>query len=77
VTRIAAQALAIGAIRGKLPPAQAPQLCSLVGEPPEGNGWVSEIKFDGNRLLAAVEDGMFVCSPAMAMIGLSGCRRSA
>jgi bifunctional non-homologous end joining protein LigD len=57
VSPIAARRPAIGAIRGKLPQAQAPQLCSLVGEPPEGDEWVSEIKFDGYRLLAAVEDG--------------------
>ena len=57
MTRIAARRPAIGAIRGKLPQAQAPQLCSLVAEPPEGNEWVSEIKFDGYRLLATVEDG--------------------
>ena len=57
MTRVAARAPAIGAIRGKLPQAQAPQLCSLVAEPPDGNEWVSEIKFDGYRLLATVEDG--------------------
>jgi ATP-dependent DNA ligase len=57
VTGIAARRPAIGALRGKLPQAQAPQLCSLVAEPPEGNEWVSEVKFDGYRLLATVEDG--------------------
>ena len=57
MTRIATRRPAIGAIRGKLPETQAPQLCSLVAEPPEGNEWVSEIKFDGYRLLATVEDG--------------------
>ncbi|MGH7211453.1 MAG: DNA ligase D, partial [Acetobacteraceae bacterium] len=46
-----------GAIRGKLPPRQAPQLCALAGEPPEGADWVSEIKFDGYRLLALLEAG--------------------
>jgi bifunctional non-homologous end joining protein LigD len=57
VSRIAAQQPAIGATRGKPPQTQAPQLCSLVAEPPEGNEWVSEIKFDGYRLLAMVGDG--------------------
>ena len=57
MTRVAARAPATGAIRGNLPQAQAPQLCSLVTEPPEGKEWVSEVKFDGYRLLATVEDG--------------------
>jgi bifunctional non-homologous end joining protein LigD len=48
---------AIGAVRGPLPEAQAPQLCLLVADPPEGAEWVSEIKFDGYRLLAAVQNG--------------------
>ena len=38
-------------IRGTLPERQAPQLCSLVAEPPEGEEWIPEIKFDGYRLL--------------------------
>ena len=29
----------------------------MVAEPPDGSEWVSEIKFDGYRLLATVEDG--------------------
>ena len=43
--------LAEGAKRAKLPERQAPQLASLTDETPEGEGWVSEIKFDGYRLL--------------------------
>src|SRR6185312_15514367 len=39
-----------GAVRGKPPEDQAPQLCKLVESPPEDAGWVSEIKFDGYRL---------------------------
>ncbi len=34
-----------------LPEKQAPQLATLVTEPPSGADWVSEIKFDGYRLL--------------------------
>ena len=49
--------LAPGAMRGKLPDAQQPQLGAVAENPPEGDGWISEIKFDGYRLLAAVEDG--------------------
>jgi bifunctional non-homologous end joining protein LigD len=41
-----------GAKRGAPPADQAPQLCRLVAKAPDGDGWVSEIKFDGYRLLA-------------------------
>ena len=38
--------------RGEPPPeAQAPQLATLAQEPPIGDGWVSEVKFDGYRML--------------------------
>ncbi|HET6184338.1 MAG TPA: DNA ligase D [Acetobacteraceae bacterium] len=46
-----------GAKRSRLPRAQEPQLCTLVAAPPEGEGWISEIKFDGYRLLAFLDDG--------------------
>ena len=46
-----------GAVRGALPEVQAPQLATLAEEPPSGAGWVSEIKFDGYRLLASIADG--------------------
>jgi bifunctional non-homologous end joining protein LigD len=35
----------------------APQLATLVTTPPEGNGWVHEVKFDGYRLEARIEAG--------------------
>ena len=35
----------------------APQLCTLVGEPPEGDGWLHEVKFDGYRILCRVAGG--------------------
>ena len=41
-----------GAKRGPLPKTQAPQLASLADEPPDSGEWLSEIKFDGYRLLA-------------------------
>jgi bifunctional non-homologous end joining protein LigD len=41
-----------GAIRGALPETQAPQLATLVETPPAGDDWISEVKFDGYRLLA-------------------------
>ncbi len=40
-----------------MPYEQAPQLCSLAENPPDGSAWLSEIKLDGYRFLAAVEDG--------------------
>src|ERR1700692_2013489 len=43
-----------GAIAGELPTAQAPQLCQLVTKPPESADWLSEIKFDGYRLIASI-----------------------
>jgi bifunctional non-homologous end joining protein LigD len=46
-----------GAERAKLPQRQAPQLASLAEEPPNGEGWVSEIKFDGYRLLCWIDHG--------------------
>ena len=46
-----------GAVRRAMPEAQAPQLCSLAEEPPDGALWLSEIKFDGYRIVAAIEDG--------------------
>ncbi|WP_428377844.1 DNA ligase D [Lichenicoccus sp.] len=37
--------------RDPLPETQAPQLATLVTEAPAGAGWISEIKFDGYRML--------------------------
>jgi bifunctional non-homologous end joining protein LigD len=34
----------------------APQLATLVTTPPEGDGWVHEVKFDGYRLEARIEN---------------------
>jgi bifunctional non-homologous end joining protein LigD len=48
---------ATGAIRGPTPDSQKPQLCSLVPRAPEGEEWISEVKFDGYRLIGAVENG--------------------
>jgi bifunctional non-homologous end joining protein LigD len=51
------RAPAAGAIRGLMPDMQKPQLCSLVPRAPEGEDWISEVKFDGYRLISAVENG--------------------
>jgi bifunctional non-homologous end joining protein LigD len=51
------QAPAAGAVHGELPVRQAPQLCQLAESPPAGSDWISEIKFDGYRLLAFLAGG--------------------
>jgi len=48
---------ALGARRGKLPARQSPQLCAVAEEPPRDESWISEIKFDGYRLLAWIDNG--------------------
>ena len=54
---IKAKAPADGAVLGSVPDRQEPQLCTLSEGPPDGDGWVSEIKFDGYRFLAALDGG--------------------
>jgi bifunctional non-homologous end joining protein LigD len=46
-----------GARRAALPRAQAPELASVAATPPEGALWLSEIKFDGYRLLIWIDHG--------------------
>jgi bifunctional non-homologous end joining protein LigD len=46
-----------GAVRGKLPETQAPQLASVAENPPDAGDWLTEIKFDGYRLLAFLDHG--------------------
>ena len=45
------------AVPDAMPERLAPQLATLVGAPPSGNGWAYEIKFDGYRILARCEGG--------------------
>jgi bifunctional non-homologous end joining protein LigD len=40
-----------------IPAFVAPQLCTSVDRPPNGEGWCHEIKFDGYRVQLRVEDG--------------------
>ena len=40
-----------------MPDFVAPQLCTSVDRPPNGEGWCHEIKFDGYRVQLRVEDG--------------------
>jgi bifunctional non-homologous end joining protein LigD len=51
---------ASGKKASKLPKFVEPELTKLVEHPPSGNGWAHEIKFDGYRVQARVEDGKAV-----------------
>jgi bifunctional non-homologous end joining protein LigD len=46
-----------GARRAPIPKQVAPQLATLVKEPPRGTDWLHEMKLDGYRILARVEKG--------------------
>lgn len=46
-----------GARRAALPAFLEPELATLVEAPPSGEAWIHEIKLDGYRILARVEDG--------------------
>jgi bifunctional non-homologous end joining protein LigD len=41
-------------VGGQLPRFLQPELATLVEEPPEGEGWLHEIKYDGYRIVAAI-----------------------
>jgi bifunctional non-homologous end joining protein LigD len=43
------------AVPAKLPLSLFPQLATLVDEPPRGEGWIYEVKFDGYRVLARID----------------------
>jgi bifunctional non-homologous end joining protein LigD len=43
--------------RSRLPAFVKPELATLAKQPPRGDGWLHEIKFDGYRLIARVQDG--------------------
>jgi bifunctional non-homologous end joining protein LigD len=40
-----------------MPEFVVPELCKLIERPPSGAGWVHEVKFDGYRIPARVENG--------------------
>jgi len=46
-----------GALRGPMPKKLPPQLAKLVDTVPTGDNWLHELKFDGYRILAEIEDG--------------------
>jgi bifunctional non-homologous end joining protein LigD len=43
-----------GAIPGPLPAAQTPQLATVTDTPPKRGEWVSELKWDGYRLIIRI-----------------------
>src|SRR5256885_17227533 len=47
----------VGARKAKLPAFVAPQLATLVKEPPAGDLWLHELKFDGYRMLCRIDRG--------------------
>jgi bifunctional non-homologous end joining protein LigD len=46
-----------GARKAKLPGFVSPQLATLVKEPPSGDEWLHELKFDGYRMLCRIDRG--------------------
>jgi bifunctional non-homologous end joining protein LigD len=46
-----------GAARAQIPARISPQLATKAENPPEGDDWLHEIKFDGYRAIAFIEDG--------------------
>src|SRR5438874_2589086 len=46
-----------GARKRRIPDKLQPQLATLAGQAPDGPEWLHEIKYDGYRLLARIEDG--------------------
>jgi bifunctional non-homologous end joining protein LigD len=46
-----------GAVPGPLPATQSPQLASVTDKPPTADGWISELKWDGYRLIVRIQDG--------------------
>jgi bifunctional non-homologous end joining protein LigD len=46
-----------GARRGRMPDKLQPQFATVANEAPDGPEWLHEIKYDGYRLLARIEDG--------------------
>src|SRR5262245_4435285 len=46
-----------GAVRGPMPRTQPLALAMVVEDPPDGDGWLHEIKHDGYRIVARIEEG--------------------
>jgi len=46
-----------GVKKARIPAKMSPQLATLIETPPPGSEWLSEIKFDGYRMLARIDNG--------------------
>ncbi|RYE08375.1 MAG: DNA ligase D [Hyphomicrobiales bacterium] len=46
-----------GAVKAPMPRSMKPQLAAETGDPPQGEGWLHEIKFDGYRTIAMLSGG--------------------
>ena len=46
-----------GGVKAPMPTTMKPQLATQTANPPTGDGWLHEIKLDGYRTIALVEDG--------------------
>ena len=57
VSARAGAAPATGARKGRLPERMAPMLATLVARAPDNTGWVSEIKYDGYRMVCRIDGG--------------------
>jgi bifunctional non-homologous end joining protein LigD len=55
--RTEAERFLTGARPGSLPPVPHAQLATLVSRPPAGDDWLHELKLDGYRVLARLENG--------------------
>ena len=53
--------LAAGAVKANLPTKLAPQLATLADSPPEHGTWLYELKFDGYRLMARLDNASVHC----------------
>jgi len=56
-TKAKSDAAIPGARKGPMPRVLRPQLATLVTEPPKGDAWLHELKFDGYRILGRLQDG--------------------
>ena len=65
-----------GARQAPLPDKIKPSLATLVDEAPAGDDWLHEVKFDGYRILARIEDGRVRLSAGMRSTGRPASKRS-
>ena len=67
--------LALG-VKATFPGFVPPALATKIDQPPAGDRWLHEIKFDGYRVQLHIVNGDIKCSRGAATIGRSGFARS-